>query len=80
MSRFLQGREKAMRKLAAIPKAMRKELTSAVTKSANELAANMKSVAPRDEGDLIRRVDVVTGAYGKTVSVRFGVTPTIVRR
>lgn len=54
------GLKRFQERMRAIPKAVREGVKPALIKSAEEMAAGMRSLAPEDEGDLKKSI-VVTG-------------------
>jgi len=66
------GLARLQRRIEAIPSAIRKAVEPAVAKSANELAAVMKTMAPKDDGDLVKSIKVEDGYHALSKAVVAG--------
>ncbi|UXN70896.1 HK97 gp10 family phage protein [Devosia neptuniae] len=60
------------KKLRAIPKATRVEIRGVLEKSATEMVALAKSLAPTDDGDLVASIRQEPGKHDLSVVVRAG--------
>jgi len=65
MANFDSGLERLQKRLAAIPKKVKADVQPALLKGAQDMAADMKRLAPRGDGDLIESI-VVTPAGSRT--------------
>lgn len=59
----VQNRERALRKLAEMPKAVRRALAPAIEQGAAEIVDMQKRLAPEDSGDLKNSIRYVKGTY-----------------
>lgn len=59
----MKNRERLLKKMAALPAAVRQEMKAAIKQSADEIVALQKSLAPEESGDLIRSIRAVSGTY-----------------
>jgi len=59
----VQNVERLKRRLAAIPKAARKEIRAALEKGAQEIKTMARVMAPQDSGDLRESIDYTFGEY-----------------
>jgi hypothetical protein len=70
--RNIRGWERWRGNLRRLQGDARQELRAAVEASAKETAGLVKSLAPRDEGDLAASVDIVPGSHDLALRVRAG--------
>lgn len=59
----MQGRDRLLKRLAAMPKQAKTAVGAAMQQGANEITALQQSAAPTDSGDLRRSIKNVRGSY-----------------
>lgn len=64
----VQGLDKLKKKLAALPKETRAELRAALQKSADEIVAMQKRLAPKETGELANSIVATPGGKGPAYS------------
>lgn len=59
----ISGRERLLKKMAAIPQAIRKDIATAIEAGANDIVSLQKQLAPKQSGDLRNSIRAVKGSY-----------------